>query len=204
MPLLPDLPRIQNAVELLDGPASLSELEANFRDISRLNRYFGGSWGARSHLVRLLGGRPGGGGGGAAAISSLPLPHLEPDAAPGLLAEMGRTSRLGFVVNDLMRSRFAYVLVWLTTRLFAWNRMSRHDGPLSVRRAYSAREIGALAERAGVAPGRITRHPLCLRLAVVGGVRSPSTQRFRYGSARVRARALPAQSLGGGIGRGAE
>src|SRR3972149_5978461 len=64
MSLLPDLPRIQNAVELLDGPASLSELEANFRDISRLNRYFGGSWVTRSHLVRLLGGRRGGGGGG--------------------------------------------------------------------------------------------------------------------------------------------
>src|SRR3972149_2849282 len=57
MSLLPDLPRIQNAVELLDGPASLSELEANFRDISRLNRYFGGSWVTRSHLVRLLGER---------------------------------------------------------------------------------------------------------------------------------------------------
>ena len=202
MPLLPDLPRIQNAVELLDGPASLSELEANFRDISRLNRYFGGSWVTRSHLVRLLGERRAGsvtvldvarrraaaypeiffvqadglrlpvrGAGVDAAISSLTLHHLEPDAAPGLLAEMGRTSRLGFVVNDLMRSRLAYVLVWLTTRIFAWNRMSRHDGPLSVRRAYSAREIGALAERAGVAPVRITRHPLCLRLAVVGGRR---------------------------------
>src|SRR3972149_3680351 len=114
MPLLPDLPRIQNAVELLDGPASLSELEANFRDISRLNRYLGASRGTRSHLVRLLGerrggaragGAPGGGGGGAGgprALSSPPLHHLEPGAAPGLLAEMGRTSRLGFVVNDLM------------------------------------------------------------------------------------------------------
>ncbi len=265
MPLLPDLPRIQNAVELLDGPASLSELEANFRDISRLNRYFGGSWVTRSHLVRLLGERRGGsvtvldvgsggadipvrlvrwarrrglalrviavdrdrhildvarrraaaypeisfvqadglslpvrGGGVDAAISSLTLHHLEPDAAPGLLAEMGRTSRLGFVVNDLMRSRFAYVLVWLTTRLFAWNRMSRHDGPLSVRRAYNAREIGALAERAGVSPVRITRHPLCLRLAVVGerrylggGLRPPphsSPQRWRGLSPRSNTR----------------
>jgi ubiquinone/menaquinone biosynthesis C-methylase UbiE len=108
------------------------------------------------------------GGAVDAAISSLTLHHLEPDAAPGLLAEMGRASRLGFVVNDLIRSRAAYVLVWLATRLFAWNRMSRHDGPLSVLRAYTAREIGALAERAGVSLVRITRHPFCLRLAVVG------------------------------------
>ncbi len=238
MPLLPELPRVQNAVELLDGAASLSELEANFRDISRLNRYFGGSWVTRSHLIRLLGERRGApvtvldvGSGGAdipirlvrwarrrglalrviavdrdrqilevarrraaaypeiffvqadglglpvrdggvdAAISSLTLHHLEPDAAPGLLAEMGRTSRLGFVVNDLIRSRLAYALVWLATRLFASNRMSRHDGPLSVLRAYSAREIRSLAERAGVSPVRIVRHPLWLRLAVVGGGR---------------------------------
>ena len=238
MPLLPELPRVQNAVELLDAPLSSSDLEESLGDISRLNRYFGGSWVTRSHLVRLLRTRRGEpvtvldvGSGGAdipvqlvcwarrrgvslrviavdrnrqilevarrraaaypeicfvqadglqlpvmaggvdAAISSLTLHHLEPDAAPGLLAEMGRASRLGFVVNDLMRSRTAYVLVWLATRLFAWNRMSRHDGPLSVLRAYSAREIGALAERAGVSPVRITRHPLCLRLAVVGGRR---------------------------------
>lgn len=238
MPLLPDMPRVQNAVELLDAPLSLSDLEESLGDISRLNRWFGGSWVTRVHLIRLLGVRRGGsvtvldvgsggadtpirlvrwarrqglslrviavdrdrqildvarrraaaypeisfvqadglhlpvrGGGVAAAISSLTLHHLEPDAAPGLLAEMGRVSRLGFVVNDLMRSRVAYVLVWLATRLFAWNRMSRHDGPLSVLRAYSAREIGALAERAGVSPVRITRHPLCLRLAVVGGRR---------------------------------
>jgi len=49
--------------------------------------------------------------------------------------------------------------------------MSRHDGPLSVLRAYSASEIRSLAERAGVSPVRIVRHPLWLRLAVVGGPR---------------------------------
>lgn len=235
MPLLPELPRAHNAVELLDGPASLAELEANFSDISRLNRYFGGSWVTRSHLVRLLGERraepvtvldvgsggadipvelvrwarrrglplrvigvdrdrriidvarrraaaypeisfiqadglhlPVRAGGVAAAISSLTLHHLEPAAAPHLLAEMARISRLGFVVNDLMRSRVAYAFVWLATRLFAWNRMSRHDGPLSVLRAYTAREIGALAERAGISRIRIIRYRLLLRLAVVG------------------------------------
>ena len=238
MPLLPELPRAENAVELLDAPPSTRDLEESLGDISRLNRYFGGSWVTRVHLIRLLGVRRGGsmtvldvGSGGAdipirlvrwargrglslrviavdrdrrilevarrraaaypeiffvqadglhlpvrgsgvdAAISSLTLHHLEPDAAPGLLAEMGRVSRLGFVVNDLIRSRAAYVLVWLATRLFAWNRMSRHDGPLSVLRAYSAPEIRSLAERAGVSPVRIVRHPLWLRLAVVGGGR---------------------------------
>jgi hypothetical protein len=104
-----------------------------------------------------------------AVISSLTLHHLEPDAAPRLLAEMSRISRIGFVVNDLMRSRLAYALVWLATRLFAWHRMARHDGPLSVLRAYTPQEIGSLAAQAGVGRISIIRHPFCVRLAVVGG-----------------------------------
>jgi hypothetical protein len=82
---------------------------------------------------------------------------------------MSRISRVGFVVNDLIRSRIAYALVWVATRLFAWNRISRHDGPLSVLRAYTSDEVLALARRAGMSRIHITRHPLCLRLAVVGG-----------------------------------
>ncbi len=107
-------------------------------------------------------------GGVDAAISSLTLHHLEPAVAPQLLREMARVARIGFVVNDLIRSRVAYALVWLATRLFAWHRMSRHDGPLSVLRAYTPEEIGSLAARAGLSGIRVVRHPLRVRLAVVG------------------------------------
>lgn len=238
MRLFGALSRAQNAVELLDLPGSRPDLEVNLDDLARLNRYFGGSWVTRVHLIRLLGEASGGpvtildvGSGGAdipirlvrwarrrgrrfrviavdrdrrileiarrrareypeisfvqadalrlpmkdngvnATISSLTLHHLEPDAAPRLLAEMARVARIGFVVNDLMRGRLAYALVWLVTRLFARSPMSRHDGPLSVLRAYTAREIRSLAARAGVGPITVIRHPFCLRLAVVGGRR---------------------------------
>ncbi len=236
MPLFGSLPRAEDAVEWLDVPVPVSDLEASLSDVSRLNRYFGGSWVTRSHLLRLLPARGeepvtvldvGSGGadipiqlvrwarrrgrrfrvialdrdrrilevarrraraypeisfvqadglqvpvrsrGVDAAISSLTLHHLEPADAPLLLAEMARAARIGFVVNDLIRSRLAYALVWLVTRLFAWSHLSRHDGPLSVLRAYTPQEIGRLAERAGVGRIRIVRHPFCLRLAVLGG-----------------------------------
>lgn len=107
-------------------------------------------------------------GGVDAAISSLTLHHVEPSAAPRLLAELAASARVGFVVNDLMRSPLVYALVWLATRLFAWNRLSRHDGPLSVLRAYTPEEIRAMAEQAGVGPISVIRHPFCVRLAVVG------------------------------------
>lgn len=102
------------------------------------------------------------------ALVSLTLHHLEPAEAAGLLAELHRAARIGFVVNDLIRSRPAYWLVWLATRLFTRSRMSRHDGPLSVLRAYTPVEILELARRAGLAGIRVFRYPWLSRLAVVG------------------------------------
>ncbi len=102
------------------------------------------------------------------ALVSLTLHHLEPAEASELLAELHRTTRLGFIVNDLVRSRLAYCLVWLATRLFTKSRMSRHDGPLSVLRAYTPAEIGELARRADLAGVRVARYPWLCRIAVVG------------------------------------
>ncbi len=102
------------------------------------------------------------------ALVSLTLHHLKPAEAAALLAELNRTARLGFVVSDLMRSRLAYCLVWLATRLFAKNYMSRHDGPLSVLRAYTPAEILALARRADLTGIRIAHYPWLARIAVVG------------------------------------
>jgi len=101
------------------------------------------------------------------AISSLTLHHLDEAAAVRHLAEMDRVARRGIVVNDLARSRTAYALVWLATRLFTRNRMSRHDGPLSVRRAYVREELRALCEKAGLFDARILAYPALLRQCVV-------------------------------------
>jgi len=82
--------------------------------------------------------------------ASLLLHHLEPEAAARCLGEMRAVARCGVVVNDLLRTRVTVALVWLATRLFTRHRFARHDGPLSVRRAYAAAELRALARRAGV------------------------------------------------------
>jgi ubiquinone/menaquinone biosynthesis C-methylase UbiE len=98
---------------------------------------------------------------------SLTLHHLPPDAAAKALAEMRAVARLMVVVNDLLRTRLSLVLVWLVTRLLGCHRVSRHDGPLSVRRAYSPEELRALAERAGIDRLRIARHPWLGRMLAV-------------------------------------
>jgi len=100
-------------------------------------------------------------------ISGLTLHHLEPAAAVRYLAEMDATARVGFVVNDLVRSRAAYALVWLATRALTRNRMSRHDGPLSVLRAYTPDEVRALCEKAGLFDVRVIRYPRLMRQCAV-------------------------------------
>ena len=86
------------------------------------------------------------------AHASLLLHHLDPDEAVAFLRELRRVARHGIVVNDLVRGRLAWVGGWLLVHAIATSRYTRHDGPLSVRRAYSRREIGALLVAAGLVP----------------------------------------------------
>ncbi|MBM3219136.1 MAG: methyltransferase domain-containing protein [Candidatus Rokubacteria bacterium] len=97
------------------------------------------------------------------AVSVLTLHHLDPDGATAMLAEMRAAARDALVVNDLLRGRVAWLAVWLTTRCFARHPASRHDGPLSVRRSYSVRELETLAQKARLGRVTIRRVPWLVR-----------------------------------------
>jgi ubiquinone/menaquinone biosynthesis C-methylase UbiE len=84
--------------------------------------------------------------------ASLLLHHLEPADAVAFLRELRRVSRRGIVVNDLLRGRLAWLGAWLVVQTVARSRYTRHDGPLSVRRAYSRAEMLALLAVAGLTP----------------------------------------------------
>jgi ubiquinone/menaquinone biosynthesis C-methylase UbiE len=99
--------------------------------------------------------------------SALTLHHLEPAQAAAGLREMTGAARIGVVVNDLLRRRLSLGLVWLVTRLLGCHPISRHDGPLSVRRSYSRDELRALAEKAGARRLTIREYPVLGRLVAV-------------------------------------
>jgi SAM-dependent methyltransferase len=101
------------------------------------------------------------------AVSVLTLHHLDPDSAATMLAEMRAAARGAIVVCDLLRGRVAWLAVWLTTRLLGCHPISRHDGPLSVRRAYSAAELGVLAGKARLLRFTVRRLPSLLRVVLV-------------------------------------
>jgi Methyltransferase domain len=91
-------------------------------------------------------------------ISAMTLHHLEPDAGVRYLAEMDAAARVGMIVNDLVRSRIAHAVVWLITRFITRSAISRHDGPLSVKRSYTPHEVSGLCEKAGVRDASVVHH----------------------------------------------
>lgn len=82
-------------------------------------------------------------------LLSLALHHFEPEDAVPVLAEMRRVGRRALIVNDLERSRVGLAGAWLFGNALTRNPMTRHDAPLSVRRAYTRAEARAMARAAG-------------------------------------------------------
>jgi ubiquinone/menaquinone biosynthesis C-methylase UbiE len=89
---------------------------------------------------------------------TLALHHFEPDAARSLLRELRRVARIAPLVCDLRRSDVAFAATWLWSRT-SRNRLTRHDAPLSVRRAYTPDEALALAREAGWPAPHVQREP---------------------------------------------
>jgi SAM-dependent methyltransferase len=100
------------------------------------------------------------------AVCSLVLHHLPEEAVVALLRRMAEVVRVGFVVSDFRRGRVAWAAVWLVTRAISRSRMTRHDGPLSVRRAYTPAELARLATRAGLPDIRWHRAPAFRQIGV--------------------------------------
>ena len=84
--------------------------------------------------------------------ASLVIHHLEPPDALAFLREAARVARLGVVVNDLVRARHHWLAARAVLPLMTRNRFTRHDGPLSVRRAYTRMELRALLAGAALRP----------------------------------------------------
>src|SRR5262245_7549491 len=85
-----------------------------------------------------------------AVICTLSFHHLTDSQCEQVLREMWRTSRRSILVNDLHRHPLAYGSIWVLSRLFIKRVMVKHDGPVSVRRAFRPGELQAIARRAGI------------------------------------------------------
>ncbi len=93
--------------------------------------------------------------------------HLREEEILRVLVEMARVGRTVVVVDLARRRRLRWAVV-VVTRLFTRSRLARHDGPVSVERAYTPKEVRRLAARAGLA-GRVDVLPFDRWRLVVDG-----------------------------------
>lgn len=131
-----------------------------------------GSSGPEPAFVRLSAGAlPFGADSFDVALSATTLHHLERAEAVACLRELDRVAGGRWVVTDLRRSRTALAAVrLLSSTLWRRNPYPRHDGPVSVRRAFTPEEVGAMLREARLEAARVDRRgPVRLR-AVGGGV----------------------------------
>jgi 2-polyprenyl-3-methyl-5-hydroxy-6-metoxy-1,4-benzoquinol methylase len=91
-----------------------------------------------------------------AIVCSLFLHHLNDEEARSILENMSRHARL-VLVSDLLRSRAAWALTWLGTRLLSRSPVVHTDGPRSVEGAFTLNEVGTLLEEAGMNTATIER-----------------------------------------------
>ncbi|WP_199555830.1 methyltransferase domain-containing protein [Sandaracinobacteroides hominis] len=100
-----------------------------------------------------------------AIISALFTHHLTNGQVVRLLRWQEQTASHGWFINDLHR----HWLAWGSFRMLAWtmgwHRFVRHDGALSVRRAFVAEEWRVLLAQAGISDARLRWHPM-FRLCV--------------------------------------
>lgn len=88
-------------------------------------------------------------------VCSTMLHHLDWQQGIALLRNMAAVARYGVVVNDLVRSWLHYYAARLLLAVLARHAVTRHDGPLSVLRAYRPGEVRAMARLAGLVPARV-------------------------------------------------
>ncbi|MCU0497717.1 MAG: methyltransferase domain-containing protein [Anaerolineae bacterium] len=78
-------------------------------------------------------------------ISSLFLHHFNPTQVVKILRAAYAASQRGIIMNDLVRGWLPWVAFQCVQPIFARSYLTRHDGALSVRRAYTPQELYKLA-----------------------------------------------------------
>ncbi|HVQ32107.1 MAG TPA: methyltransferase domain-containing protein [Vicinamibacteria bacterium] len=89
--------------------------------------------------------------------ASLFLHHFDAPELPGVLRALFALCRGVFVVNDLHRARVPYAFSRLFMPLAFKSPVSVNDGLLSIRRAFTPRELAGAFSAAGIAGATVTR-----------------------------------------------
>lgn len=101
-------------------------------------------------------------------ISNHFLHHLEDESIPQLLASVARNSRRAFLLNDLRRSRWAYIGYTIFTGLLFNQSLAYYDGRLSIRKGFLQNELVEHMQKAGIGTKATVIAAFPSRLAIFG------------------------------------
>ena len=90
-------------------------------------------------------------------VSSLVAHHMTHAQLVAFLRFMEVHAKIGWLVNDLHRHRFAHLGFPLLATLARWHPMVRHDGTLSIARSYRPDEWPPILAEAGIADAVVRR-----------------------------------------------
>jgi 2-polyprenyl-3-methyl-5-hydroxy-6-metoxy-1,4-benzoquinol methylase len=94
-------------------------------------------------------------------VTNLFTHHLDPENVIVLMNRMKAHADRLVLIDDLSRSSINYGLIYIASRIFSNCAVVHHDGPASVRAAYTQEEMLEMAKQAGLSGARIKRHFPC-------------------------------------------
>ncbi len=80
------------------------------------------------------------------ALCTLFLHHFKTSEVTKIMQNLISNAKVGAVVNDLQRNRFAFLLFRLFSLLFLKTKIAKHDGLVSVARGFLRKEIKSIAK----------------------------------------------------------
>ena len=98
---------------------------------------------------------------------SLFLHHFSDAEIVSLLRSFYRVARRALLVCDLERHILPYLFLQATKPLYGWNEITVHDGLRSVRAALKRKELGQLAQAAGLSNVDLQVYRPAFRLSMV-------------------------------------
>lgn len=81
------------------------------------------------------------------ALCTLFIHHLNETEIIQLLKRLAKKAKVGVVINDLHRSRWAFWLFRIFSLVFLKTKIAKHDGLVSVARGFKKRELKQISEK---------------------------------------------------------
>jgi 2-polyprenyl-3-methyl-5-hydroxy-6-metoxy-1,4-benzoquinol methylase len=82
-------------------------------------------------------------------LCTLTLHHFEDSALLKIMRQFYKNASARIIINDLHRSKTAYYLFKLISKLFGLNRMSTEDGLVSILRGFKKKELESYSKKLG-------------------------------------------------------